>query len=236
MGRYRRNFGGGIIKTLLALAKQAAPVLIGMWGARALSTRVFVRIPGVDRLGVLTEPVLAIGAVVVTNFATKKVRFLAKYRSELLLGTGLNLVNSLISAFAPASVKAAIGVGDIYDRALGEYIHAGAGAPAEDPAFAMGEYVQMGEYVAVGDVQEELGVDEELGGVEEELGDEGSWGEGVSRGSMLKQVPQSQMLAPVPTRSYTMAVPPATQAYDNPAELYQGIFSGGAKGVTWNPH
>lgn len=226
---YRKNPGG----MLIDLAKRAAPVLLGLYGARLLVSKLGPRIPGVSRLGALQSPLLAVGAVLAINFVTKKVGRLAKYRSELLLGTGLNMVDTLIRAFAPDSVKAAIGVGD----GLGDYMYApGMGAYAEDPSRAMGDYVQMGEYVAIGDVEEELGtVDEELGAVEEELGDQGSWGEGVSQSAMLKPVPRAAYLEPVPTRSYLMPVPPATQAYDNPAGLYQGIFSGGAAGATWNP-
>ena len=63
-------------------------------------------------------------------------------------------------------VNPMIGVGDVYDRALGEYVQ-------------MGEYLQagqgyqpvdsssMGEYVQLSGAEEELGVDEELG-LEEE--------------------------------------------------------------------
>ncbi len=229
---YRKNPGG----MLIDLAKRAAPVLIGLYGARLLVTRVGPKIPGVSKLGSLQSPLLAVGAILAVNFATKKIGKLAKYRTELLLGTGLNALDALISAFAPASVKAMIGVGDVYDRALGEYLHAGAGPYAEDPSRAMGEYVQMGEYVSMGAVDEELGaVDEELGAVDEELGDEGSYGEGVSQSAMLKPVPRVQMLEPVPTRSYLMPIPPATQAYDNPKSLYQGIFAGGAAGSAWDP-
>jgi hypothetical protein len=230
--KFRRNVGAGM---LLDLAKRAAPVLIGLYGARLLVSKLGPRIPGVSRLGALQSPLLAVGAVIAVNFATKKIGRLAKYRSELLLGTGLNMVDALISAFAPASVKAAIGVGDVYDRALGEYLHAGAGAPAEDPSMAMGEYVQMGEYVAVGDVEEELGaVEEELGMVEEELGLDDTM-QGVARGSMLRPVERQAMLAPVPTRSYTRGVDRATAAWEDPRDFYQGIFAGGAKGSSWYP-
>ena len=221
--RYRKNPGG----MLIDLAKRAAPVLVGLYAARLLISKLGPRIPGVSRLGMFQSPALAIGAVLAVNFITKKVGRLAKYRNELLLGTGLNALDTLISAFAPASVKAMIGVGDVYDRALGEYvqmgeyIHAGQGAPVDDD-------LSMGDYVAVGDVQEELGaVEEELGMVEEELGDEGSFGEGVSRSAMLKTVPSQAYLAPVPTRSYLQPVPLATSAYDNPRSLYRGIFAGG---------
>jgi hypothetical protein len=239
--RYRRNpgssWGGGVkgmFRGILGLAKKAAPVLIGFYATRLLVSKLGPRVPGLDRLGMFQGPVLAIGGVAVTHFATRRGP-LAKYRASALLGAGLNMIDALISAFAPASVKAMIGVGDVYDRALGEYLNAGGGAPAEDPSLAMGEYVQMGEYVAVGGVEEELGVDEELGGVEEELGDQGSWGEGVSQGAMLRPVERQAMLAPVPTRSYTRGVDNANAAWNQPRDFYQGIFAGGAKGSTWDP-
>jgi hypothetical protein len=212
---------------LIDLAKRAAPVLLGFYGARILVKQVTQRVAATSKLGSLQGPVLSIAAVFAVHFLTKKVARLAKYRSELLLGTGLHMVDAVIGAFAPASVKAAIGVGDVYDRALGEYLYAGAGGqPAEDPA--MGEYVQMGEYVAVGDVEEELGaVEEELGAVEEELGGEGSFGQGVEHNAMLRPVQRQAMLTPVPTRSYTRAVPSATEAYEDMRGFYQGIFAGG---------
>lgn len=218
---YRKNPGG----MLIDLAKRAAPVLIGLYGARMIVSKLGPKIPGVSRLGSFQSPALAIGAVLLTNFVTKKVGRLAKYRTELMLGTGLNALDTLINAFAPASVKAMIGVGDVYDAvgdyvAMSDYIHAGNGQPVDDSS--------MGEYVAIGDVEEELGlVEEELGVVEEELGDQGSFGEGVSSSAMLKVVPTQAYLAPVPTRSYLQPVPAATAAYDNPKSLYRGIFAGG---------
>lgn len=214
---------------LIDLAKRAAPVLIGLYGARLIVGKLGPRVPGVSRLGTFQAPALAIGAVLLVNFVTKKVGRLAKYRSELLLGTGLNALDTLINTFAPASVKGLIGAGDVYDRALGEYIsmpgigggmgeylHDGGGIPIDDSA--------MGEYVAVGDVEEELGmVEEELGmmGVEEELGDIG----GVSRGALVRAVPSQSFLAPVPDRSFVRPVLPATAAFDNPRSLMRGIFA-----------
>jgi hypothetical protein len=214
---YRSNPGG----MLIDLAKRAAPVLIGLYGARLLVTKIGPRIPLVSRLGTFQGPALAIGAVLFTNFVTKKVGKLAKYRSELLLGTGLAALDSLISTFAPASVKAMIGVGDVYDRALlGEYVQ-----------MPMGEYIHadgMGEYVAVGDVEEELGaVEEELGMVEEELGGEGSFGQGVSHAALLAPVPAQAYVTPVPNRSYLAPVPSATANFDEARGLYRGIFAGG---------
>lgn len=210
---------------LIDLAKRAAPVLIGLYGARVLVSKLGPRIPGVSRLGTFQGPALAIGAVLAVNLLTRKVGKLAKYRSELLLGTGLNALDSLIQTFAPASVKGMIGAGDVYQALgdyvqtvgpMGDYMYAGSGAPIDDE-------LAMGDYVAVGAVEEELGmVEEELGAVEEELG---SVPGGLSQSALLKTVPQQAFLAPVPDRSFVKAIPDATSSFDNPASLYRGIFA-----------
>lgn len=214
---YRKNPGG----MLIDLAKRAAPVLVGLFLARVATNKLGPRVPGISKLGQFQGPAVAIGTILLTHVLTKKVGKLAKYREKLMLGAGLNALEVLFQAFAPASVKAAIGMGDVYDRALGdyvrmgEYLHTGPdGAPIDD---------NLGDYVAVGDVEEELGdVEEELG-VDEELGD--SAGEGVSTTDLLKPVPTVDMLAPVPTRSFVRAVPKASEAFDNPSKLYRGIFA-----------
>lgn len=214
---------------LIDLAKRAAPVLIGLYGARLLVSKLGPKIPGVSALGTFQGPALAIGTVLLTSYATKKVGALAKYRSEILLGTGLAALDALISAFAPASVKSMIGVGDVYDRALGEYVQ-------------MGEYIEnvagarpvndgMGEYVQLTGAEEELGLDEELG-LEEELGlgDQGSYGEGVTHQDNLHAIPSQPYLTPVPQRSYVKPIGPASTMQDNPRSYYTGIFAGGAGG------
>lgn len=209
---------------LIDLAKRAAPVLVGLYGARLIVSKIGPMIPGVSSLGVMSAPALAVGAVLLTNFATKKVGALAKYRNELLLGTALAALDSIISAFAPASVKAMIGVGDIYDQAMGEYVSVGeyvaVGADPLDDDIAMSDYIQVG---GMG-VEEELGIEEELG-VEEELGNDMLGG--VSQGSLMKTVPTRGFLAPVPARSFTKPVRSAGPGYDNSGHLYQGIFRGG---------
>lgn len=213
---------------LLDLAKRAAPVLVGLYGARLIVGKLGPRIPGVSRLGTFQGPALAIGAVLLVNFVTKKVGKLAKYRNELLLGTGLNALDSLIQTFAPASVKGMIGAGDVY-QALGDYVQVGPGGVG-DYMYAGGggapidDSISMGEYVGVGDVDEELGmVEEELGmGIDEELG---AIPGGLSQDMLLKPVPQKTFLAPIPDRSFVRPVAPATQAFDNPASLYRGIFA-----------
>jgi hypothetical protein len=210
--RYRSNPGG----MLIDLAKQAIPVLIGFYGAKVVASRLLTRLPFVASIP-FQGPVLAIGTVLGVNYATKKVGALAKHRSALLLGSAAAAVDTLIQAFAPASIKSLIGMGDMGDYlAVGDYAQMG-GGPIDDD-------IAMSDYIAVGGVEEELGVDEELG-IEEELGNDLLGG--VSQGSLLKQVPGRQFLAPVPSRSFTKQVPAAGGGYDNPGQLYAGIFGGG---------
>jgi hypothetical protein len=221
--RYRKNPGG----MLLDLAKQAAPVLVGLYGARLLVSKIGPMLPGVSALGSFQGPALSIGAVVLVNFATKRVAALAKYRNPLLLGTALAALDTLITAFAPASVKAMIGVGDVYDQAmLGEYVQMGEymsvdGTPIDDD-------IAMSDYIAVGadGLEEELGMGafEELGAMEE-LGNDLLGG--VSSSSMMRQIPTKQFLSPIPARSFTRQIPPAGEGYDSPGKLYQGVFRGG---------
>lgn len=218
--RYRKNPGG----MLIDLAKQAAPVLVALYGSKMLVSKLGPMIPGVTSLGTMQGPVLAIGAVLGMNYATKKVAALAKYRGPLMLGTALAALDALFQAFAPASVKSMLGMGDVYSS-MGEYVAVGEylsvdGTPIDDD-------IAMGDYVAVGSdgVEEELGISEELG-VDEELGNDMLLG-GVSQSSMLKQVPTKQFLQPVPARSFTKQIPAASAAYDSPGSMYQGVFRGG---------
>jgi hypothetical protein len=211
---------------LVDLAKQALPVLAGLYGARLIANKIGPRLPGISSLGALASPVMAVGTVLLVNFATKKIAALAKYRTGLMLGAGLAALDSLVTAFAPASVKGMLGVGDIYDQAMGEYV-------------AVGDYIQMGaeeelgDYIQVGadpiddDIaMSGLGVEEELGlGVEEELGNDLLGG--VSQSSIMKTVPTKRFLEPVPARSFTKEIRRAGPGYDNPNTLYQGIFAGG---------
>lgn len=209
------------------LAKRAIPVLLGLYGTRLAVSKIGPMIPGVSALGTFQGPALAIGAVLGVNFATKKIGALAKHRNELLLGSALAALDSVFSAFAPASVKAMLGMGDVYDRGLSDYV-------------AVGDYVSMGatpidddiamsDYIAVGSdgVMEELGmgVEEELG-VEEDLGNDAIGGM-PGGASLLKQVPGRQFLQPIPARSFTKQIPAAGQQYDNPGQLYNGIFNRG---------
>lgn len=204
---------------LIDMAKQAAPVLVGLYVSRMLASKIAPMLPA--SLASYGGPLVAIGLVFGVNIATKKVGALAKYRTPLMLGTALAALDSVIKTFAPASVKQMIGVGDYVQ--MGDYLSVGA-MPIDDN-------IAMSDYIAVGSdgVEQELGmggVEQELGmGVEEELGNDLLGG--VSQSSMLAMVPSKQFLSPVPARSFTEQIPAAGAGYDNAGKLYQGVFRGG---------
>ncbi len=192
-------------------------MLFGFYGTRLLVSRIGPMIPGVASLGTLSGPVLAVGGVIGLNFATQKVSFLAKHRTELMLGSALSALDSLIQAFAPASLKSLVGMSDYV--AVGDYLAVGA-IPLDDQ-------MTMSDYVAVGGdgVMEELGLEEELG-VEEELGND-LMGGMPSGAGIMKTIPSQRFMQPIPARSFTRQIPAAGGGYDNPNQLYGGIFNGG---------
>ena len=210
---YRRNPGGFLVD----LAKRAIPVVFAYYGTRLVVNKLAALIPGVSSLGTLQGPVAAVGGVLLAQQATKRVGFLAKHRNEIMLGSMLNVLDSFIQSFAPASVKALVGMSDYV--AVGDYFAVGA-TPLNDQ-------MTMSDYIAVGGdgVEQELGLEEELG-VEEELGSDALLG-GLTQGSLLAQVPRQNFLAPVPARSFSRQIPAAGAGYDNPSQLYTGIFNGG---------
>jgi hypothetical protein len=215
---------------LMGAVKQAAPIAISLYLTRFIIAKVGPRIPLIDKLpGQVQQPAVAGLMVVAANYATKKGP-LAKWRTGIMLGTSLNLVDTLVKAFAPDTVKSMFGLGDsgIYDQALGEYATVGdyleVGAEPIDDDIALSDYVEMS------GVEEELGALQEELGVEEELGADGMGPRrlgGVSQGMMLKALKSSSPIGVVPTRSFTKAVPHAGAGYDNPSALYTGVFSGG---------
>ena len=199
------------------LAKRAVPVLLGLYGTRFLVARIGPMIPGVSALGTLQAPALAVGSVVGLNYLTKKVGALAKHRTELMLGAALSALDALFQSFAPASVKQLVGMSDYVS--VGDYVAVGA-TPLNDR-------MTLSDYVAVGGdgVEEELGLEEELG-VEEELGNDLLGGMPGGAG-IMKQVPSMRFMQAIPARSFTQPIPAAGAAYDNPNQLYNGIFNGG---------
>lgn len=211
---YRRNPGNMFVDLL----KRAIPVVASFYGTRAIVARVAPMLPGVSSLGSFAGPVVGGLAVLGANFATRKVSFLAKHRQEIMLGVGFSLVDSLFQAFAPASVKAMIGMSDYVQ--MGDYIAVGA-TPIDDN-------MTLSDYIAVGGdgVQEELGLEEELGSVQEELGTVDIGGVMGGGRSLLAPVPAQSFLKPIPDRSFTKVIPPAGTNYDNAGQLYGGIFGG----------
>lgn len=228
----------------MGVLKQALPVAASLYGTRFLGGMFKTKLPGMDKLqiggrdfsGTAVAALLAFGA----HMATKKVKPLKKYRQGIMIGAGINVIDNLLSAIAPDSVKAMMGLsGDgVYDRALSDYVEVGdylqvGNVPPIDDDIALSDYIE------VGDVEEDLGaVEAELGMLEQDLGLEQAMGGaadplsraklgGVARGSMLAPVGRQQLLAPVPARSFTKVVPEASAQYDNPKSLSTGIFAGG---------
>lgn len=222
--RMRSNPGGVLMDTLT----QAVPIALSLYGARAVSYTLASRVPGINRLPSQWQgTAMAIGLGVIGHFATKKVAKLAKYRTSVMIGLGLNLLDNALSAIAPASVKAKIGLGDVYADGLGDYVGVN-GAPPIDDNITMGDYVEVGDYLEVG-AEEELGQVEEELGLEEELGADAYLG-GQRQGNLLAPIKQMPALEAVPARSFTKAIPNASAAYDNPRNLYGGVFAGGFGG------
>jgi hypothetical protein len=218
---YRRNGLGG---EMMSVVKTALPVAASLYLTRFIINKISPMIPGLDKLGTFSKPAVSAGMVVAAHFGTKKGP-LSKWRDGILMGTGLNLIDSLVGAFAPADVKAMFGLADagLYDRSLSEYVETGdylrvGATPIDDD-------IALSDYVTVNGIEEELGMLEQELGVEEDLGDDRLGG--VSQSSMLKQIPGMSFEAPVPTRSFTRQVPHAGSGYDNSNLLYTGSFAGG---------
>jgi hypothetical protein len=173
------------------------------------------------------------------HMATKKVKPLKKHRGGIMLGTGLNLIDNVLMAFAPDNVKAMFGLADygIYDEAMSDYVEVGdyleVGADPIDDDITLSDYVEVGQLEEeLGALEEELGLEEDLG-VEEELGADPlsrAYLGGVPRSAMLRQVGRKPMVAAIPARSFTRRVRHAGAGYDKPGVLYGGIFSGGFGG------
>jgi hypothetical protein len=205
---------------LLDLAKGAIPVLLSLYGTRMIVSKLGPMLPGVSALGSLQGPALAVGSVLGAHFVTKKVAFFAKYRTAIMTGVTLNALDSLFQAFAPASVKGMLGMGDYVAVSMGDYVAVGA-TPLRDD-FTLSDYVGVGS----DGVSEELGLEEELG-VSEDLGAADGYMGGLPGGArLLAPVPTQSFVQQIPARSFTKQIPQATAAYDNPGQLYGGIFGG----------
>ncbi len=228
--RSNPSFGGGlkgIVSGFITVVKEAAPVAIALYGSRAASAQLAPRLPGFNRIPAAAQgPVMAGLMILGGHLLTKHVGFFKKFRMGIMVGTGVNLFDQVVSAVAPPQVKAMFGLGDMYSTGLGEYVNVGdyiemGGAPPIDDDITLNDYISVG-------LSEELGVEEDLG-LEEELGGalDRSYLGGVSQSSMLRQVPVQRMLAPVPARSFTKEIGNAGPGYDKADVLYGGIFAGG---------
>jgi len=195
------------------------------------------------------------------HFATKK-SSLRKVRTGVLVGLGLNLIDTLLSALAPQSVKSMFGLAgsdeDIYGPALSDYV-AMDDYVALEGAPPIENHLTLSDYVAVGDsgldpelegLESELGdIEQDLGDSDEDLGDEAyeDLGEvdayqdlgrgiadfahrkigGVRRSSLRAPIRRKRGRAPVPRRRFARPIPKVGQAFDEPSQLYTGIFAGG---------
>lgn len=229
LARYRRNPVGGLVGSVITAAKVAVPVAASLYLTRFASSKagmIPVIGPQLERLGRARRPIVAALMVLAGNVLTGPGRFgfLRKFRTGVMLGTGINLVDAIVSAIAPDTVKGMFGLSDadgIYDEALSEYTQVG-------DYVEVGDYEEeMGDYIAVG-AEEDLGMEQEMG-FEQEMGDplDRDYLGGTGRGDMVAPVGHSRMLAAVPRRSFTKEVPGLTDRYDAGKKVYTGIFAGG---------
>lgn len=190
---------------LMAVGKAVIPVAASLYLTRFVTKNYGGSIPGLSSLGNFAQPALAAAFLVAAHFATDKVGFLKKHRAGIMIGVGINLVDSLFRALAPASVLTQVGLSD--------YIQIGPGA-------GIGEYIttgletDMGEYI-------EVGAEEDLGALQEELGD------AAAQPAMTAPVPQTAMVATVPNQSYTRTVNRPGPGFDKRDTVYTGLFAGG---------
>jgi hypothetical protein len=233
------------------------PVAASLYVSRLISGKLSGKIPGMDMIpGQFRGPALAALLMGAGHFATKKVKPLKKYRTGIMTGLGINLLDKVVSAFAPQNVKDMIGISsydeDIYGRALNDYVavdaYVGIGdAPPLDDDIALADYIGIGDDYEedLGDMYADLGMEMDLGdtGMYQDLGQsvgapglpaDGGFSNrhlgGVHRNQMLSApIPHRKYTAPVPARSFTKPVPAFGKGFDKPDRLYTGIFNGG-----WN--
>ena len=109
----------------------------------------------------------------------------AKCELGVLVGLGLNLIDTLLSALAPPSLKSMFGLAgadeDIYGPALADYV-AMDDYVALEGAPPIENHLTLSDYIAVGDtdldpdmegLESELGnIEQDLGAIENDMGDE----------------------------------------------------------------
>jgi hypothetical protein len=220
--RYRRNPG---IAGIMTLVKKAAPVVAGMVVGKLVTKQIAARVSAVSSLGAFQNTALSAGMLFLGHIATSKVKPLAKWREQIMLGLGINLLTDVI-AMTPVAGMLGLG-GGIYDRALSDYVMTSdylttGGAPPIDDNIALNDYVTTGALEAELGLDEELGLSEELGAIEA-----GTVPGGMSQMAMVKSIQHQSFQEDVPARSFTEQVSRAGEGYDNPGALYAGIFRGG---------
>lgn len=146
-----RSNPSGLLGALTDTVKAALPVAVSLYLSRVVSAQLSMRIPQIGGMGRFGAPVVAAATLLGTHLLTSKVGALRPYRSGALLGAGINLVDKLVGAFAPDSIRSMFGLsGDEF----GDYVQ------------GTGEYGgnELSDYVGTGDV------DDELSGLQDELG------------------------------------------------------------------
>lgn len=145
-----RNPVGAIMAAVKGAVKAALPVVGGYVGTRLVINKVgglvMSKLPIPARF---QGPLMSVLGVVAAHYATSKIKPLQKYRSGVMVGAGINLIQTLFAEFAPASVKGFLGVGDVYQEALADYVETG-------------DYLETGDYV-------ETGIEQDLAGMEQDL-------------------------------------------------------------------
>jgi len=225
----------GMQGALMGAVKMAVPIAASLYITRFLVNKFGGQIPMLDKLGKFQRPAVAGVAILAAHFGTRKGP-LAKYRPGIMIGTGINLIDSVISAFAPQEVKAMFGLsGDaLMHYPMSDYVttsdYLEVGAQPIDDDITLSDYVEVGGIEEeLGDIQEELGIEQELGALEQATGFASSPRRlgGVSQSSMLKALKPVSAVGVVPQRSFTKAIPRAGSGYDDMASIQTGIFSGG---------
>jgi hypothetical protein len=215
------------------MMKKVVPIVGALYVARLASSKLTDKIPGIKGLDIkIRAPVMAAGMMLLGHFATAKIKPLKEYREEIMIGLGINLVDKLLTAFAPKSVKDAVGLSDYVT--VDDYIQIGNGVPPIQDNITLSDYVMIGddegleEDLGMGELYQDLGVLEQDLGVEMDLGGFANRHlGGVSRQSMEAPLQHKRYLAPVPARSFTKPVPDFTDKFDAQNRVYTGIFSGG---------
>jgi hypothetical protein len=212
--------------------KSAIPFAASIYVSRFVTNQVGRYLPVGGSFG---KPLAAGVTMLAAHYGTKKIKFLQKHRMPIMVGTGINLIDAVLGAFAPESVKSMFGIAAAAP-AVAETAEAAEGYFTTDDYFAVGDapplddQLALQDYFAVGALESELGAEEELGMLEQDLGAHDFANRrlgGVHRGQMLRTVPSASMVAPVPARSWTREVPEVGSGFDNPRSLYTGVFGGG---------